>query len=155
MPTNKRGMPNDWSDFPKHRDPVTRRWLCRRCGKPLGGRKTSWCDRGCLKAVLLLVRWPYIRQFILRRDKRICQVCGEHATEVDHIMEVQDGGKSIPENLRAICHKDHVAKTNLARRLRMEKRQLALALLSGHQCSEAVGPSHSQRTLEVPPAASS
>jgi len=121
---NPRGMPNTWKDFPTRKD-AEGHDLCRRCRTVLSGRKTSWCGKECLKIVLLLVHWPRMRQFILRRDKRKCQVCGLQGKEVDHIIEVQDGGLSVAENLRTLCHSCHVKKTTEMKRKRAaEKRRL-------------------------------
>ena len=124
MPKNaSRGMPFEWKNFPRRQD-SNGRWLCKRCGTVLAGRKEAWCGKECLKAVLLLVHWPRMRQFILRRDKRTCQICGLPGREVDHIIEVQDGGRSTESNLWVLCHRDHVAKTGLIRRLRARKAAL-------------------------------
>ena len=40
-----------------------------------------------------------MRAFVFERDRQICQVCGEPATEIDHI----HGHESTAENLQAIC----------------------------------------------------
>jgi len=113
-----------WADFPVRKE--VDGWHCRRCQVLLTGRRTSWCSRECEKAVLLLVHWRYIRACILRRDKWRCQmlledgsVCGRHAHEVDHIVELADGG-SFHEwsNLRStcdICHKKKTAAMRTAR----------------------------------------
>ena len=119
---NNRGMML-WADFPYRKDDAGTP-LCRKCGKTLGGRKTAWCSKECLKETILLRHWPAIRRVILRRDKRVCQVCGRYANEVDHIVEVVDGGKSVPENLRAICHACHRKKTTVERTRRAAARKL-------------------------------
>lgn len=110
-------MPNIWEDFPIRKN-ANSQYLCKKCGKTLSGRKTAWCSRACLNAVLLLVHWPRIRQVVLRRDKHTCQLCGEWGKEVDHVVEVQDGGLSVVENLRVLCHTCHVAKTTQEKRRR-------------------------------------
>jgi 5-methylcytosine-specific restriction protein A len=111
-----------WSDFPKRRDAAG--WHCRKCGTVLAGRKTAWCGKECLKAVLLLVDWSYIRRCILRRDRYVCQICGGHATDVDHIVELADGGSFWKwENLRSLCHPCHKAKTRAMRKLRAERKK--------------------------------
>lgn len=52
--------------------------------------------------------WYQIRSRILRRDGK-CVRCGDVLKlEVDHIVEVQNGGRPVDENLRtlcAVCHK--------------------------------------------------
>ncbi len=124
----ERGMPNEWSDFPKQRDEQGR-WLCRKCGVPLTGRKTSWCSRDCIIAVLLLCDWSYLRNKVKRRDKYRCVVChcDKHTAgslEVDHVIELVDGGETVLENLRTMCRESHKAKTKLMRRAREEGRKV-------------------------------
>ncbi len=42
---------------------------------------------------------PKLRQAVFERDRRICQLCGEPATEIDHI----HGSSGAMANLRAVC----------------------------------------------------
>jgi len=117
MPPRK-GQQLSWDDFPARKDDQGHH-LCRKCGTTLSGRKTSWCSYDCEKAVLLLVEWRYIRKCILRRDRWRCKICGDPAREVDHIIEIIDGGSFYDwDNLRALCGKCHQAKTNAARTAR-------------------------------------
>lgn len=62
-------------------------------------------------------RWRQLRAYVLQRDRHRCQIpkgtgiCGEHATHVDHIVPLADGGpKWEPSNCRASC-----APCNLSR----------------------------------------
>ena len=60
-------------------------------------------------------RWQKVRLTILERDGYLCQIqlpgCTIHATQVDHIRRLDDGGMVYePLNLRAAC-----AKCNLGR----------------------------------------
>lgn len=53
-------------------------------------------------------RWRIVRTAVLHRDGHRCQMrldgCTEHATEVDHIVELVNGGDAYdPLNLRAAC----------------------------------------------------
>jgi 5-methylcytosine-specific restriction endonuclease McrA len=113
-----------WDDFPTRKD--AEGWHCRKCGVVLKGRKTAWCGDKCLREVLLLVNWRYIRRCILRRDKYRCRIlkadgthCLQRAREVDHIVELADGGSySDWNNLRASCEDCHLAKTNKMRTAR-------------------------------------
>lgn len=41
------------------------------------------------------------------RSTGICRVCGQTASEVDHIRPVIDGGTNHPNNLRSLCHGCH------------------------------------------------
>lgn len=127
-----------WEDFPTKKD--EQGWHCRFDGKVLTGRKRAWCSRACEKAVLLLVHWPYIRACILRRDRWKCQIpkedgtlCLRPARDVDHIVELADGG-SFHEwsNLRAACEDCHVKKTIVMRsaravRKRNERKKASIA----------------------------
>jgi hypothetical protein len=47
--------------------------------------------------------WEQCRSFVLRRDGRICYLCGERANEVDHVIPRRWGGLDMQANLRAIC----------------------------------------------------
>ena len=111
-----------WDDFPTKKDELG--WHCRKCGVVLTGRKTAWCSKACLKAVLLLVEWNYIRKCILRRDKWTCVLCGACAKQVDHIQELADGWSfSDFSNLRSLCSPCHKAKTQLMRKARAERKK--------------------------------
>lgn len=52
--------------------------------------------------------WERTRQRILRRDHRRCYLCGDEATEVDHIVNNDDHHDT---NLAAICIPCHKRKT--------------------------------------------
>ena len=121
-----RGMPKSWEDFPPRKN-ADGKWLCKKCGIELDGRKTAWCGKDCLNAVLLLVHWPRIRRVALRRDKYRCRLCGNRGNEVDHIIEIVDGGLSVLENLRTLCHECHKKKTTAERHRRSMAKKLTLA----------------------------
>ena len=60
--------------------------------------------------------WRRKRERILRRDKGLCQPCFRAgritpALEVDHIVNVAQGGDDSDDNLEAICRPCHQAKT--------------------------------------------
>lgn len=50
---------------------------------------------------------PAVRQAVIDRDRRQCQDCGAEGTEIDHVA----GSSSDLANLRLLCHKCHMAKT--------------------------------------------
>jgi len=54
------------------------------------------------------------RNYILERDQHLCQECGEWGDQVDHIVEVADGGTNIPSNLQTLCRTHHNHKTRAA-----------------------------------------
>lgn len=119
----RKGQQFTWDSFPARKD--AEGYHCRKCGVVLTGRKTAWCGKECLKEVRLLVDWNYIRSRILRRDKWKCQVCGGRATDVDHIIELADGGSFHDwGNLRAICVIPcHREKTAHSRKERAAKKK--------------------------------
>lgn len=55
-------------------------------------------------------RWQAIRAAQLEREPD-CVVCGEPATDVDHITPREMGGSDEPSNLQSMCHAHHSAKT--------------------------------------------
>jgi len=59
-------------------------------------------------------RNPRLRRQILDRDPtcRLQTHCdGERSVEVDHIVEVIDGGSDHPANLQGVCARCHMVKT--------------------------------------------
>ena len=44
---------------------------------------------------------PAMRSFIFARDNHMCVLCGDPATDIDHI----SGDDNTPENLRALCRR--------------------------------------------------
>lgn len=49
-----------------------------------------------------------LRFQILKRDNYTCQICGRSAKdgaelEVDHIIPISKGGKTVPNNLQTLC----------------------------------------------------
>lgn len=51
---------------------------------------------------------PELRQQIAERDNYTCQICGKYmpdkvGLQIDHIIPVAKGGKSIPSNLQVLC----------------------------------------------------
>jgi 5-methylcytosine-specific restriction protein A len=61
-------------------------------------------------------QWTKTSARILKRDMRLCQVCltqGRYttATEVDHIIPKSLGGRDDDDNLQALDHACHAAKT--------------------------------------------
>ncbi len=56
-----------------------------------------------------------LREKIMRRDNYTCQICGKYmpdevGLQIDHIVPVSKGGKSIPSNLRVLCSKCNLKK---------------------------------------------
>lgn len=55
-------------------------------------------------------KWRRVRAAYLRGHKD-CVVCGEQATEVDHVVALKDGGTHQWSNLQAMCKTHHSRKT--------------------------------------------
>jgi len=55
-------------------------------------------------------KWRRVRAAYLKRHSE-CVVCGEQATEVDHIVPLADGGTHQWTNLQAMCKTHHSQKT--------------------------------------------
>jgi 5-methylcytosine-specific restriction protein A len=70
--------------------------------KPWPGRRTR------SSSITNTAEWKRLRLDVLRRDRYQCQVrgpaCTGHATQVDHILNVANGGAELdPANAQAIC----------------------------------------------------
>jgi len=60
--------------------------------------------------------WRRKREAVMKRDQYLCQPCKAQgriteATEVDHIVNVAEGGSDDDMNLQAICTECHGVKT--------------------------------------------
>lgn len=58
-----------------------------------------------------------LRGKIAKRDNYTCQHCGKYmpdgvGLQIDHIVPISKGGKSIPENLQVLCSKCNGSKSN-------------------------------------------
>lgn len=54
------------------------------------------------------------KEYIRQRDWHVCRQCGEPAKQVDHIIEVADGGTNDPSNLQLLCDSCHGTKTRMS-----------------------------------------
>ena len=55
--------------------------------------------------------WPRKSMDCLRRARFRCQLCGQKATQADHIIPRAMGGTDDPGNLQALCTHCHAVKT--------------------------------------------
>lgn len=60
---------------------------------------------------------PQLRQRIMKRDNYTCQICGKYmpdgvGLQIDHIIPVSKGGKTVASNLRVLCSKCNGWKGN-------------------------------------------
>jgi 5-methylcytosine-specific restriction endonuclease McrA len=67
-----------------------------------------------------------IRYDIMRRDGFKCVICGAERSQgvrlhVDHIVPIAKGGKSVPSNLRTLCERCNVGKSDKLEIAREEK----------------------------------
>lgn len=58
-----------------------------------------------------------LREEIMKRDNYTCQICGKYmpdevGLQIDHIIPVSKGGKTVPSNLRVLCSKCNGSKSN-------------------------------------------
>lgn len=58
-----------------------------------------------------------LRGKIAKRNNYTCQHCGKYmpdgvGLQIDHIVPISKGGKSIPENLQVLCSKCNGSKSN-------------------------------------------
>ena len=61
------------------------------------------------------------RQRIMEREGHVCRLCqSAFATEVDHVVPIEDGGTDEADNLQALCHACHAAKTASENKRRTE-----------------------------------
>lgn len=56
--------------------------LCRKCGKELSGRRTSWCSDECKFEALTICYPSFARDAVWRRDKGVCAKCGVDAAKL-------------------------------------------------------------------------
>ncbi len=106
------------------------------CSRPLPKRRIRWATDGCGESVwramcILNSDGVAIAYFLRQLVGRECAGCGcdRCSKEVDHIVEVADGGGGLwIENFQLLCHKCHVAKTNRSRRARSNRLKGAIEL---------------------------
>lgn len=101
---------------------------CKWCGKPLTGRRTSFCSNHCSREYnyfLMNKPVPTIPWYCLIRDNFSCQECGvtgiyinkhnmpipsNKGLEIHHILPISLGGTDQVTNLITLCHDCHRSK---------------------------------------------
>ncbi len=58
-------------------------------------------------------QWRVLRKQAFQMYGTSCWVCGDTATEIDHILELDAGGADSIENLQPLCKGCHATKTAL------------------------------------------
>lgn len=118
--------------IPQKREDGTRG--CAGCGNVLTGRKTTWCSNACITRY-----YPqFVIRAVKERDKEICAMCGVDCrkarlernilsrtltwderrklppvpdAEYDHVIPFSEGGLTVVENMRTLCHFCHKKRT--------------------------------------------
>lgn len=67
-------------------------------------------------------QWRRARGMAFRVHGNACVQCGDKATEIDHIIEVDSGGTDDIENLQPLCSPCHRVKTSKYNSKRMTKK---------------------------------
>lgn len=97
------------------------RGSCRFCGTEIVendkiNRRKHWHSK-CAKTWRIMNNPSDAREYVLKRDRKTCQECGEKkmAFEVDHIRPLFEAKGNLdywkPENLVLLCRPCHVEKT--------------------------------------------
>lgn len=60
---------------------------------------------------------PELRRQIAKRDNYTCQICGKYmpdliGLQIDHIVPIAKGGKSVPDNLQVLCSRCNGQKSD-------------------------------------------
>lgn len=119
----------DKSRFPKRPKRPDGTFGCRGCGGDIPPKRKAWCSRACAHRYDPGLVINQVKQ----RDKGICQMCGfdcfaakrEWMTrrwdnprpkrppraEYDHIVPFSEGGLTVIENMRTLCHDCHLKVT--------------------------------------------
>jgi 5-methylcytosine-specific restriction endonuclease McrA len=79
---------------------------CVVCGRPSGG---SRCPAHTIRTGSTR-NWRRVRAQVLHRDEHECVLCGAPGSEVDHVVQLVEGGSDHPANLRTLCHDCHAGR---------------------------------------------
>lgn len=63
----------------------TKAKICRWCGKPLPGRRRSWCSGECEREFDIRSNPSYARSQVFNRDGGICSCCGLDTKKLDQV----------------------------------------------------------------------
>ena len=120
--------------FPQRegRGPKGRRF-CRMCQIEVPPRRLTFCSDRCVT-----VFESYVRPlpFVMQADQGQCRGCGQaHSPssplEMDHIVPLIEGGKTILRNLRMLCWECHGGETKSLRGRLALQRKIEAARASG------------------------
>ncbi len=107
---------------------------CAYCQKDLHDLRRIYCGSKCRRQFKIKYRyitnsWASTRWRALRRDHFLCVPCLKEGRrtwtrEVDHIIEIADGGAEFDlSNTQSICRAHHLKKTMESRKLRALKKR--------------------------------
>jgi 5-methylcytosine-specific restriction enzyme A len=89
---------------------LVRKRICSICG-PVVREQAYDRERGTASQRGYGARWQRLRKMYLRQHP-VCTLCGQPATDVDHILPKRRGGSDNWSNLQALCPGCHARKTN-------------------------------------------
>lgn len=100
--------------------------------------------------------WRNLRKQAFTQYGRSCWTCGDIATEIDHILELDAGGSDSIENLQPLCKACHAVKTALYNAQRatdkktQQNRRFLTAIATPDTCPSLISP---QKLRLLPPMA--
>lgn len=100
--------------------------------------------------------WSKIKGVAFQVHGRDCLKCGDVATEIDHIIELDKGGTNDLDNLQPLCKACHKAKTSAYNSARMTKshRKSNIGVFLGHGAPPTLSmPYLSPKHVVLPPIA--
>jgi 5-methylcytosine-specific restriction endonuclease McrA len=112
---------------------------CAFCQMELNDLRKIYCNSKCRRKFRTKYRyitnsWASTRWRALRRDHFHCVLCVKegkwtYSREVDHIVEIADGGNEFDlANTQTICKKHHKLKTAESVHMRAERKRLGVTL---------------------------
>lgn len=96
-------------------------------------------------------KWRRLRQQAFEMYGRNCWSCGEIATEIDHVIELDAGGADSIENLQPLCHECHKTKTALYNAQRLMDKKKAVFLGANFHPDPVLVLSLPEKTIKRPP----
>jgi 5-methylcytosine-specific restriction endonuclease McrA len=131
-----------WAESERLRKEARKTKMCAFCGKPVVWPQRTYCSYKCSYDFSMKYyghRWEFYRRETIKRDAHKCAKCGRVdqpdrcSCEVDHILEVEEGGTDDPANLQTLCHTCHRAKTDAYVRSLRPKQKMELVTSQGRE----------------------
>jgi hypothetical protein len=99
---------DSWNDYPRRHE--NGKWLCRWCGKPLSGRRRSWCGKSCEEEVQIRCG-SKVRRIVWKRDKGVCARCGLDTNALRRKLKAMPRSKRLEEAERLGLSEHELSKT--------------------------------------------